>query len=351
MRRISVCSAIVALLLTIAPRLHAEFSKLAAHDVVLLDQNSRQVHFYADLVKGKVVAINSIFTSCTTICTPMGANFAALSRRLGAHAGKDVSLISISIDPLNDTPDRLKTWQSKFNAAPGWELLTGSKRDVDALLRDLGIYTADIQSHSSLLLVGDDRTGEWTRLSALAAPDKTASVIDGILARREEPRESQAQHYFTDVPLIDQDGATMRLYSDLLKGKTVVINSFFTSCEGSCPVMAAAFVEIQKALGDRLGKDVNLISVSVDPETDTPRRLKEYAQRFGARPGWYFLTGEKSDVEAALRKLGFYVENRGDHLNLFIIGNESTGLWKKAFGLANPSELVAVVNSVVSDRQ
>lgn len=159
-----------------------------------------------------------------------------------------------------------------------------------------------------------------------------------------------AHRYFTDVQLVNQNGDTMRLYSDLIGGKTVIINSFFASCAGSCPVMAGNFAQIQEHLGDRLGKDVVLISISVDPLTDTPAKLKEYAGHFHAKPGWYFLTGAKSNVDLALKKLGQYVEDRNDHLNVIIIGNDRTGLWKKAFGLAKPAELIPIVDSVLNDK-
>jgi protein SCO1/2 len=162
--------------------------------------------------------------------------------------------------------------------------------------------------------------------------------------------ESPAHKYFTDTTLIDQDGRERKFYSDLLDGKIVVINSFFTSCKDSCPVMNATFARIQDWLGDRLGKDAFLISITVDPATDTPDALKQYAQRFKARPGWSFLTGRPDNVEFVLRKLGQYVGAKEDHMNIFIIGNERTGLWKKAFGLARPDDIIKVVDSVLSDR-
>jgi protein SCO1/2 len=159
-----------------------------------------------------------------------------------------------------------------------------------------------------------------------------------------------ARNYFTDVQLVNQDGDTMRLYSDLISGKVVIINSFFASCAGSCPLMAGNFARIQEHLGDRLGKDVCLISISVDPLVDTPAKLKEYAGRYHARHGWYFLTGKKANVDFALQKLGQFVEDKSDHLNVIIIGNERTGLWKKAFGLAKPDDLIPIVDSVLNDK-
>ena len=95
--------------------------------------------------------------------------------------------------------------------------------------------------------------------------------------------------------------------------------------------------------------DLRLLSISVDPERDTPAKLKEYADRIGAAPGWYFLTGPKDDVELALRKFGQKVDVRENHSNLFLIGNDSTGLWKKAMGLSKPESLMEVVASVLDD--
>jgi protein SCO1/2 len=161
---------------------------------------------------------------------------------------------------------------------------------------------------------------------------------------------SPAQKYFSDVELIDQDGQKLRFYSDVLKNKVVVINTFFTTCTNICPPMNRNFEKIQEALGERLGKDVFLVSITVDPQTDTPTRLKEYSRRFHARPGWMFLTGNKENVNWALYKLGQYVETRDDHTSIFIIGNEPKGLWKKAFGLAKVEELIRIVEDVIADR-
>jgi protein SCO1/2 len=161
---------------------------------------------------------------------------------------------------------------------------------------------------------------------------------------------SAAQSYFTDTELVNQNGEKMRLYSDLLKGKVIVINFFFATCQGSCLPMSRNLQQVRAALGDRMGKDVHFISISVDPAVDTPAALKEYARKLDAGPGWYFLTGEKAKVDFALRKLGQYVDNPEQHTNVFIIGNERTGLWKKAFGLARPDELIKVVESVLNDK-
>ena len=164
------------------------------------------------------------------------------------------------------------------------------------------------------------------------------------------PPLSPAHRYFTDVVLLDQDGREVRLYSDLLAGKVVVIDSLFTECTSACPMISSTMRKIQEHLGPKMGSEVHLLSFSVDPEHDTPARLKAYAARFGAGPGWSFLTGKKENLEIALKKLGLYVTNREGHLTLITIGNDRTGLWKKALGLSDAKDVIAVVDSVLADR-
>lgn len=175
-------------------------------------------------------------------------------------------------------------------------------------------------------------------------------LLGAVPAAAQQPEQSPAAKYFTDTVLINQDGEKMRLYSDLLKGKTIIINSFFATCKGSCLPLTRNLEKVQDALGDRLGKDARIISISVDPTVDTPAALKAYAKKLNARPGWYFMTGDKETVDFALKKLGHFVDNKENHLNIFIIGNERTGLWKKAFGLAKIEELMKVVESVLNDQ-
>lgn len=154
--------------------------------------------------------------------------------------------------------------------------------------------------------------------------------------------------YFTDVVLIDQDGKEVRFYSDLIAGKIIVVNSFFASCTGSCPVMTGTFKKVQAALGDRVGRDVHLISITVDPENDTPTRLKKFATDAAAAPGWRFVTGDRKNVEQALHKLGLRTDIKENHTAIVIVGNEPKGVWKKVFGLAPSDEVLRLVQEVVT---
>ena len=174
--------------------------------------------------------------------------------------------------------------------------------------------------------------------------------FSNLAAFPQAPAESAAQKYFTDVELIDQDGRKLRLYTDLMKGRVVIINSFYAACTGSCPAMNQRLEKIQSALGKRLGQDIFLISVSVDPVADTPAILKEYAKKWNARPGRFFLTGDKANVDLVLGKLGQMPGKREDHSTVWAIGNDRTGLWKRVMGLSSADDLIKEVETVLNDK-
>jgi protein SCO1/2 len=168
------------LILVPAAALHATAEpagtlSLTVPAVVLHDQNGARVDV-AELLRGGVVVMNFVFTSCTTICSPMGANFGALQKRLPAGT----RLVSVSIDPENDTPARMKKWGAQFHAGPAWTLLTGDRASVERLLKSLGVYTANRFTHSPILLVGNADSGRWLRGNGLAAPADVVSMIDRL---------------------------------------------------------------------------------------------------------------------------------------------------------------------------
>jgi protein SCO1 len=340
-------------------------------DVELIDQDGKTVHLYTDLVKGRVAALSFIFTTCTTICPLIGANLGRLQTELGQSLGDSIALISVSVDPATDTPQRMKAWGAQFGAKPGWSLLTGDKGTVDQLLRIVGLYTPDIQSHSPFLLLVNDRTGDWTRVNALeTSPLRIAEILRkmaetaGIRTPKPDVERTStstatedsnavppAERYFGDVLLTNQDGKPLRLYTDILKGNVVIINSFYCTCSSVCRVTIPVFKQLQESLGERVGKDVRLVSITVDPQNDTPEVLRQYAAGVGAKPGWEFLTGDKQIVDEVLYKFGLYTDAKEDHSNVFIVGNEPTGLWKKVLGIAPPYEILRSVESVLNDRK
>lgn len=146
--------------------------------------------------------------------------------------------------------------------------------------------------------------------------------------------------YFPNVPLVTQDGRKVRFFDDLIAGRVVAINFIFTGCSASCPLETARLREVQRLLGERMGKDVFFYSISLDPENDTPETLAAYAAKFDVGPGWTFLTGKTEDIVLLRQKLGLYLpdvrDNKTDHNLSLIIGNQSTGRWQKASPFENP---------------
>ena len=161
-----------------------DLASLRIPDVPIYDQNGQRLSFYTDLVKGKTVAINFIFTTCTTICPPMTATFRRVQQQLGERAGRDVYLISVSIDPVTDVPERLHDFAAKFNAGPGWAFVTGSKTDIDSLLLALGAAVADKNDHTPMILIGNDATGHWTRAYGLSPPTTLVELITAVADRK-----------------------------------------------------------------------------------------------------------------------------------------------------------------------
>ena len=163
--------------------------------------------------------------------------------------------------------------------------------------------------------------------------DETKKAIEGIVgAPAPVPApgsEAKAHKYFTDLPVLTQHGDELRFYSDVLEGRIVVVTLFYTECTGMCPLTNQKLAEMQDLLGDAMGRDYFFVSVSLDPETDRPDVLKEYAEKFGARDGWLFLTGEEADLKLITRRLGQADDNIAAHNPFFMLGNVPRAHWAR----------------------
>lgn len=146
-------------------------------NTVLLTQDNKPVRFYDDLLKDKVVLINFIFTSCKGVCSPMTANLLKVQSYLGDRAAGNINMITISVDPTVDTPDVLKKYASSFKVKPGWHFLTGDKESIDLVLNKLGALVKNRDEHSTVLLVGNMKTGEWTKIHAMLKPAQIADTV------------------------------------------------------------------------------------------------------------------------------------------------------------------------------
>jgi cytochrome oxidase Cu insertion factor (SCO1/SenC/PrrC family) len=166
-------------------------------------------------------------------------------------------------------------------------------------------------------------------------------TVKAVTATNDDASFSSSQ--IPDVTVYDQDGTKLNFYTDMIKGKTVAINFIFTTCTTICPPLTATFRKVQQNLATSL-PEARLISISVDPTTDTPPRLKDFAAKFKAGPGWTFVTGESSDIASLLRALGAAVANKNDHTPMILIGNDASGQWTRAYGLSSPATIEKLIS-------
>lgn len=157
---------------------------LSFPDFTLVDQEGRPVRFYTDLIKGKVVLLSFFYTTCGFVCDVQGRNLAKLQAKLGDQLGTDVYLISVTRDPVTDTPAQLKKWSREHGVKRGWTLVTGDTSDVAKLVARFQSDTiGPVESHSATIYVGNDATGKWRSSSGLAPPEQLLALIDDALQK------------------------------------------------------------------------------------------------------------------------------------------------------------------------
>jgi protein SCO1/2 len=162
---------------------------------------------------------------------------------------------------------------------------------------------------------------------------QTAPALQAEVKRVKTPRERLAEKSFPNVTLTTHEGKKVKFYDDLLKDKIVLINFMYVRCEGTCPGTTANLVKVQQLLGDRVGKDIFMYSITLKPEEDTPKVLAAYAKAYKVKPGWQFLTGSPKDIELLRQKLGFIDRdpvrdaNKSNHIGMLRWGNEPHTLW------------------------
>ncbi|QVM93384.1 SCO family protein [Pseudomonas entomophila] len=184
-------------------------------NIPLLTQDGRQVHFYDDLIQGKVVAINFIFTGCGDACPVETARLRQVQKLLGERVGQDIFFYSISIDPYNDTPATLKRYAEKFAIGPGWTLLTGEAADIEQLRRSLGLYIEGLENgrsndHNLSLIIGNQATGRWMKASPFESPYILADRLANSLHNWKTA--SAQRHDYTQAPEIRPPSAGEQLF-------------------------------------------------------------------------------------------------------------------------------------------
>lgn len=165
-------------------------------------------------------------------------------------------------------------------------------------------------------------------------------------------RQRLAERSFPNVTLTTHDGKKVKFYDDLLKDKIVIINFMYIRCQGTCPGTTANLVKVQKLLGDRVGKDIFMYSITLKPEEDSAKDLAAYAQAYKVGPGWKFLTGDPKDIELLRQKLGFIDRdpvrdaNKSNHIGMLRWGNEPHTLWAGCPALLVPGKIVKEISLV-----
>ena len=181
----------------------------------------------------------------------------------------------------------------------------------------------------------------------------TMIVIGAVAVQAQESNvdeEERARCYFTNLELINQDGETVRFYDDVLKDKVVVINFIFTNCEGACPLMTHKLTLVRDRLDEHVGKPLQFVSLSLDPQRDTPAAMKEFAKTHHAdHDGWVFLTGNADHLDTIISKLGQYTEDMEAHSTMMLAGNVNTAHWIKILPQEQPPAIAEKLRGLIED--
>ena len=216
----------------------------------------------------------------------------------------------------------------------------------------------------SLLALGACRAADPERTAATGVPAGSEPHTAGprivpasLPVELQDPAARLAaarmEGYFPNPVLISQGGERLRFYDDLVRGKRVVIQFLYSRCSGTCPVTSANLMQVQAALGQRLGRDFFIYSITLDPEHDTPEVLAAHAERAGTPPGWLFLTGAPADIETLRRHLGVYDPDPlidadlEQHSGMLVLGNEPLGRWCAVPGQLSAGALTRALERVL----
>lgn len=165
------------------------------------------------------------------------------------------------------------------------------------------------------------------------------SLPPAFAAPKQSYRRTVEKYTVPDVTLVNQDGRKVRLVSLINSGKPVMLDFIYGTCTTICPVLSAGFTNLQNRLGQDSAK-VQLISITIDPEYDTPAVMKDYLKRFRAKPGWDFLTGSREDIDRVMRAFDAYVPNKMAHYPLTLLRAPKGEQWVRIYGMVGMSVLM-----------
>ena len=176
--------------------------------------------------------------------------------------------------------------------------------------------------------------------AALAALAILSAATTGEAQMRRGPE------FFPNLPVVNQNGETLKFYDDLIKDKIVIVMFIYTSCTDICPLTTARMTLIEDKLGPAIGRDIFIVSMTVDPEVDTPEKLKAYSKSFATGPGWTFVTGKPEDIRAINYRLGERSKILSDHRNEIVLGNDVTGEWQRDNVMGDLDRVVTTIREM-----
>jgi protein SCO1 len=230
----------------------------------VITQDGKKLKFYDDLIKDKIFVINFIFTGCSQLCPLTTARMAAVQEQLGDAVGRDIFFYSISLDPMNDTPAKLKKFADGFKIRPGWLFLTGDPDSLKLIRDRLGERSRDKSEHQAIVILANDKTGEWRKDSAMSETEHLAETIRGLdPVWRDAPRTV---------------AANMNM-SGLIAVKNIRGYTLFDRACSTCHSVGK---------GDKIGPDLAGVSA---------RRSQDWLKKFISRPDKMRESGDATAVE------------------------------------------------------
>jgi protein SCO1/2 len=215
------------------------------------------------------------------------------------------------------------------------------------LLSAVGLGTA--QAHST----GSRKAEARDRKSSEGAKSVSSR---SHLKQRAYRHSGKMSDRFPNTLLHTQDNKPVRFYDDLIKNKTVIVDFMFASCDDDCPVKTINLVDVHRLLGRRVGRDILMLSISLEGKRDSPEALRQYMKRYGgSKPGWLYLTGDYDEIESLRYSLGVYDldpvidADKASHAGILTFGNDRTNRWAALPALMNSKGIARTISRITRD--
>lgn len=182
------------------------------------------------------------------------------------------------------------------------------------------------------------------------AVNSEVTASPNAITNDDQAAEEKARNYFTDTEVIDQNGNKLRFYSDVLKDRVLLINFIFTNCGDYCPMVTQKLIQTRSQMAESVKDDIWFISISVDPERDTPEAMKAFAKKHGVDESrWIFLTGQTQNLDFIVKRLGQYSKDVESHSTLMLGANTRTRHWTRVMPMATPPDIARQMRELAEE--